>query len=413
MIQGGTTCFECPSGYYSTLNGSTSCTLCFAGNYSTGSSCVSCSGGRYSSSNGSIVCDLCASGYSSNVGSSTCHICPSGFYSTSGSPCSSCIAGFFSNITGQSVCRACDVGLYADAANSTLCTLCQEGKFNSAPESSYCTFCSSGRYSTIKGVSDCSECLNGTFADVEGSSICSPCKQGRFSNSFASKLTNCLSCPMAFYANESGLALCFRCDPLTDTQSEGSTSKSACLCQEGYFGNVLIEQCRPCAQGPAFKCPTGSIIPWISPGYFRGGPSGEGANIAYTCTPTVACIKTEYDPTTSCGQGYTGFLCGDCSDQYYKFSGACRKCPGDVEKWVTVSAGALILFILIWRIMDQKTQLPIDIRVTVQALQMIALFPNISVKWPPLLTSLFQAVSIFVSILQIYSPLILAFVSRT
>jgi hypothetical protein len=42
---------------------------------------------------------------------------------------------------------------------------------------------------------------------------------------------------------------------------------------------------------------------------------------------------------------------------------------------------------------------PVDFRVTVQALQMIALFPNISVKWPPYLTALFQANSIFVSIL--------------
>jgi hypothetical protein len=299
-----------------------------------------------------------------------------------------CPVGKFTSSAGSSSCATCPAGNYI---NGSSCNKCTPGYYSITAQSK-CDFCSPGKYSSLPGSTTCSNCVGG-ISPSNASSSCQVCTAGFYSP--AGLL--CLPCPISLYANTSGLTICHTCDPMTNTQLEGSTSKSACLCQAGYYGDVSVEQCRPCSQGPAFICPFGSRIPWISTGYYRAGPTGEAANIVFTCSPTTACVRTEYDTTTTCGQGYTGFLCGECSNLYYKYSGTCKKCPGNLEKGLSIFAATLVLVLLIWRLSDQKTQIPTDVRVTIQALQMLALFPNISSKWPPFLNNLFQVFSILVS----------------
>jgi hypothetical protein len=377
-------CIACPQGMFSSSNGWTSCQFCTTGLFS---------------NSGSSSCLMCNAGSFNNVtGQSGCISCPIGKFSQAGfTKCDICAAGLFNNIAGKSVCPSCSPGKFSSQVGSSDCALSTKGSFSFASAPLKCDLCPIGKYASLDGQSICIECPNGTFVDTTGSSTCFPCRKGRFSNVLSAKMVNCQPCPLSYFANDTGLPLCYKCDPFRDTSSEGSTDQSACICQEGYYGDILIDTCRPCSQGAAFKCPSGSLIPWIGPGYYRAGPNGEAANIAYICSPTSACAKTESQSFTTCGEGYTGYLCGECSERFYKFSGVCKGCPSDAVKWFSIMAVVLILIALIWRLMDQKTQIPTDVRVIVQALQIIALFPNISVKWPKFLITLFQVFSILVS----------------
>jgi hypothetical protein len=123
------------------------------------------------------------------------------------------------------------------------------------------------------------------------------------------------------------------------------------------------------------------------------------------CSPGEACLKTGFDEYTTCGRGYSGLMCAACAKNFYKFYGTCKDCPSETIKALTIVAAVLLLSILLWRIMDRRTQIPTDVRLVVQTLQLIALFPNISVKWPKFLLTLFQLTSIFVStfIIELFS----------
>jgi hypothetical protein len=396
-ITSQSTCISCSSGYYSAVSGASFCEVCRAGNFSTGGAlCTPCVPGTYSNVNGLSACFLCFPGmYATLHGSSSCTLCGSGNFSDSVTQCRPCQPGKYTSINGESTCSNCTAGK-TSTIGLTFCSSCAAGTFSSVTGSPECLPCPSGKYTMIAEQTACTECPNGTSAAATGASVCSPCQLGRFSDRSEAKVIPCGLCPVTSYANQTGSTSCFRCNALTDTKSEGSTSILQCLCQSGYYGNVQVEECRPCSQSEAFSCPTGSVIPWIAPGYFRSGPSGEASNIAYICSPTVACSKTEFDAFTTCGTGYTGFICGECDNGFYKYSGACKHCPTDLAKWLTIIGAVIFLLLLVWRVTDQRSQIPTDVRVTVQALQLIALFPNISVKWPKFLITIFQFYSIFV-----------------
>ena len=111
---GSTSCVTCPSGYsYNQNTGSTTfvglCLPCPEGTYIDPvlNSCVPCLPGTYTVDK--KVCLSCASGkFTAEYGSTTCSMCPPGRYSTSGaSTCTECSPGSYSSAM-SSTCTACN-----------------------------------------------------------------------------------------------------------------------------------------------------------------------------------------------------------------------------------------------------------------------------------------------------------------
>ena len=134
-------CQQCPAGFFSSQN-STRCTACLAGTFSTTpggtsiASCTLCPAGQFASNAGSSNCSTCPAGYFSSSGSTQCTICPAGSFSgVNSSTCSACPAGTFSTTPGatsNSSCTACPAGFFS-SQNSTSCSPCPAGTYTNLP----------------------------------------------------------------------------------------------------------------------------------------------------------------------------------------------------------------------------------------------------------------------------------------
>jgi hypothetical protein len=138
---------------------------------------------------------------------------------------------------------ACEQVFGRGATAATTCTFCEVGKFNPESKASSCKSCSSfvGQTSVID-----SPVGSTTVADCEGY-----CTEGTEFN-LTSK--SCRSCPVGKYKYKSvnvsnmleGFNKCLECTAHRQnsfTEKAGSTSKEACKCNAGYFGEILCEGC--------------------------------------------------------------------------------------------------------------------------------------------------------------------------
>jgi hypothetical protein len=444
-----TNCSQCTAGRYNPNSGSSDCMECTAGFFSsTGkSTCDVCQTGRFSSGNAFGECSPCPLGMFSNVTqSSVCQNCSSGTFasSTGLTVCSPCQLGKVNELVGQSVCSSCHLGKYSDISGMMLCLDCPMGLYTSSLGNSVCSSCAFGTFMASIGASSCLNCAPGLFANTTGSSSCSPCSFGTYSNrpglsqcspcsvgTFGSywgnsfcetcpypKVTrsegqstcfdcglgeaysnpaSCSKCSIGFYANQTGSTSCFACLEST-TRRIGSVSTDDCsICNEGFYGQPP-SPCKRCAQVTAITCPAGSIYPSIEAGFFRAGTDGDDVNVALSCFPSQACLRSGEVLNTPCANGYTGYLCGSCAQNFYRLDLNCRACPSDAVKWFTVILFVVVLLAVIGRVTIQKNQMPPDVRVTLQATQMISLFPSISNKWPKEVLVIMQIYSASVSL---------------
>jgi hypothetical protein len=354
-------CQDCQSGSYSNVSDSLQCVDCLAGSYSTAglSSCLLCSPGYFTNSLKSTSCSICPNGrYSFQPGSTGCTVCPTGSFVQSG---------------------------------STSCVLCPAGKFSSSP-TNLCTSCPSGFLSSSNGSTSCDICYFGQFSTV-GQSSCSPCSKGRFQD--LNGTSECKDCPQNMYSNDTGLSSCYLCPSGSKNIVRGSISIQDCsICTAGFYGRPMSIPCAPCRTAEGVSCPENSTIPFIDPGYFR---SSDDVSIALKCQPETACLRTEWDEHTVCGVGYIGDVCGSCDDNFYKFNSQCKSCPGAAAKWTSISIAAVVIAILLFRVSSQSKEIPVDIRIVLQGIQLIALFPTITMKWPPYVLSFLQLLSLAVS----------------
>ena len=162
-------CKKCPSGKYSTAEGSVSCgESCPSGKFnlpasSSDTSCVeNCDPGTFRTIS-TIVrtdengCEKCKAGtFDSIAGSSSCEgICPTGKFNVPGSKSVSscgCAPGKYSN--GDSICETCPVGRISKASSTSLssCVYCQKGTYSI--DSIACQDCPEGK-SNSPGSSSC------------------------------------------------------------------------------------------------------------------------------------------------------------------------------------------------------------------------------------------------------------------
>ena len=146
-----TSCYACEAGKFGMSAGASGCSACHAGTASNAiafvpgksETCPNCVAGRYSASIGATICDECAAGqFNHNKGNQHCTPCAAGHASnvtgldaTSCPPCVEgvicviygfvclmliptkipylCLAGSFSNRTGESECKLCPLGRFS------------------------------------------------------------------------------------------------------------------------------------------------------------------------------------------------------------------------------------------------------------------------------------------------------------
>jgi hypothetical protein len=304
---------------------------------------------------------------------------------------SSCPNGQFLNTSGyRPVCDVCSPG--SVGMNGISCSICDKGYYQDKANASACIGCPSGKVSNASAVG-CQPCPSG-FSTSSDQSRCIPCDQGKYQPFNTSAY--CLSCLKGFFANATASTACIECQDGT-TETIGAVKGSDCACKEGYYGNLPLISCRRCQDAAGIRCPFNSSIPSIEPGYYRSGTTGDDVNVALTCQPSEACESTETNSTTKCNVAYNGYLCGQCSSGYYRSGSACKKCPGDAIKWLTLAALVIAIVFVLGRVTSKRVELPVDFRISLQAVQMIALFPNITTNWPEYVRVILQIYTVTVS----------------
>jgi hypothetical protein len=415
-------CPLCPVGNYQDQVQQSFCKLCIPGKFRNtpgNSDCLDCPIGKFVESSGSVGCDDCAAGsFQPFAGKSSCPLCPHGWstngtsgsgnctqcsrgsFAVSGTPfCQPCQPGLYSAQFNVSTCLSCSIGLFS-LSNRTACSNCSEGFYSNVTASSYCTDCEPGRYSNRTNQTVCILCNGGYYAEAH-STICSPCYQGSYS---LDEAPQCSSCPIGKFMNNSYQTSCYSCPALSTTKFTKSADHKDCLCLEDYYGNPgRYIPCKVCQKEiPSITCPLGTIAPYIGFGYFRD-PFDPGKPVQ--CLPPYACQLTGNLNETPCTPGYTGYACGSCI-QYvsYRVGFSCRFCPSSASRAATYTAIILVLMALIVWMMFSRQGTPPDIKVLLQALQTIGLYPRISINWPENFLGLTTVLSLTSINLDLFAP---------
>ena len=329
------TCQKCPSGS-TAVKGARSCTQ-KNGTLPAKPLRISCDnkcmkGKRLDKKNG--MCDWCPRNKYQNSSTKInpeCIACPDGKMTIfpgaqEVSDClDPCLSGTFMNASSGS-CMDCPIGTYMDTAEhaSTRCKMCEMGKTTSAvgskavsdcyhclPGEFYnstammCTSCPMGKYQDEVNKDSCKDCASGTktleLRSKTSSDCVKVCGLGQFLND-----SNCFDCLKNTYQDvkEHRATECKPCGPNKITNATGQSDVSSCFasCEEGWFLNKSVSQCK--------KCPEGQYQDQPGQDHCKQCPDGkstalEGQKNVSSCTVVF------------CGKG-----------QFYETSNAsCKPCP--------------------------------------------------------------------------------------
>jgi len=301
----GLACAACVAGTYKDVNGSSACSLCLQGKFSTGLGAIHAD-----------VCELCPANAISGAGSpaiANC-TCTLGYSGPDGGPCQPCAAGRYKDVNGSDACALCPQGTFSTevaAVSDATCSTCPNHTYSDDGSSNIlnCT-CNLG-YTGPDG-QECSACQSGKYKDVNGSSACLLCSRGKYSAETGEAAeTTCTACPM---------------------HADALSGSSVCICNAGYTGPDG-QNCSACASG-RYKEENGSAPCSLC---LQGKYSTEtGETSEATCS---ACPAHTYSGSGSsdmtnctCNMGYTGpdgLACVACVAGTYKDvngSSACSLC---------------------------------------------------------------------------------------
>ena len=265
--------------------------------------CLQCEQGLYGEG-GNMPCQrmACSGGHHASAVPSGaihqthgCQECPAGTKSPGGSALScaavdSCAAGFVPSVAGAAndseACTPVAVGLYSlgGAQAKEMPTTCNPGSIATKPEATSpwdgCVPCAGATYSAGGSATEClnKTCSIGSYSNVSGGTSpqdgCSLCPAGKFRaaadplqackdkicppGSFSdvqgtvSETDLCQSCPQGKFGAGGASRSCQTC-PTRMTAPAGSSSISACVCQEGY--KLVAGSCKHVTT--ARSCPSG------------------------------------------------------------------------------------------------------------------------------------------------------------
>jgi hypothetical protein len=143
-------CVQCPTGKFSNVTGTTSCTNRWPASYSATTAASSCT--------------LCKIGtYNPDFGASQCIACPTGY-------------GCLQQILKTGATNPNDP-LSCILAGTETPVLCKAGEYSSTFWGG-CLTCELGTYNGVSGVSSCTNCASGTYASKRGELFCNYCLAG-------------------------------------------------------------------------------------------------------------------------------------------------------------------------------------------------------------------------------------------
>jgi hypothetical protein len=323
------TCVSCPSDTHSGAGSMllTSCTCNKGYTGPDGAACTACVAGSYKEVNGSSPCSLCNQGKYSTataaISEATCINCPSYTHSGAGSRLltnCTCNKGY----TGPDgvACTACGAGGFKDTNGSAACTLCSQGKYSTATAAivqDTCVSCPSYMYSGMgsrlltnctcnegytgpDGV-ECAACIAGTYKDweVSGSSPCSLCSKGKYStDTGAISEATCSDCPAHTYSGVgSGILLNCTCNK----GYTGPDGVECTACGAGGFKNTNgSAACTLCSQGK-YSTATAAISEATCSNCPSYTHSGAGSGLLTNCTCNKGYTGPDGVECTACGAG--------------------------------------------------------------------------------------------------------------
>jgi hypothetical protein len=220
---------QCGTGYYQATEQDYDCTSCVAG--------------TYTELIGQTICSVCASGrFQSSPAQTSCTACVAGRYSVRTSDlegptdCVDCLAGTYTLIAGQSACLDCDPGTYQGDPAMTECIQCATGTATAEVAAQSCDQCPAGTFAQFAGSVSCEDCAAGSYSAAEAST-CTACETGKYQPNV--RTSECIFCAAGSAIAATGQAACILCDP---GAYAATTGLSSCLLAEpGYYayGTVL------------------------------------------------------------------------------------------------------------------------------------------------------------------------------
>ena len=275
----------------------------------------------------------------------TCQPCPTTTFKdqvgNSQQLCEPCLAGTFTNTTGQSRCHNCSAGTFSDGLVSE-CALCPRGQF-SAPGAAECTPCAKGFFSGTLGSVRCEPCSAGYASNVLGANQCVQCNPGTFTNRSGEQ--TCMPCPAGHTSNGDNPVECTPCQ--TGSYAPVSGSPACQGCEPGRFQNddaALF--CKKCADG-TFAAGNATECSTCPPGTFARQEAKKcshcsGNTIAVglgnaACSPCHAnSVANENKDECICDLGHhlTSTGCSACPRNYFKnniSNTGCLPCPPQTE----------------------------------------------------------------------------------
>ena len=281
-----------------------------------GGTCTSCGAGKYKSLQGNSACVNCPS-YSTSVVASTdvsqC-LCAAG-YTLNASMCNACPANTFKNSVGASPCTPCTstqrsaVGSSScvEVATNTQCpNLCRAPAGYAVTASGMnVQTCPANHYNSGSAKA-CTTCpWPQTFTAGTGLTSVAQCACRPGYERVGGVGGVCTACALGSFKNTTGDAACASCaavlGPHSTTLQSASANASACVCKPGYA--VVGGACQLTA------CPAGSVVVLTqsaascqcAPGFAFGGLLQNGSVVCAACGDGLFKDFIGNAACTSCG----------------------------------------------------------------------------------------------------------------
>ena len=120
---------------------------------------------------------------------------------------------------------------------------------------------------------------------------------------------------------------------------------------------------------------------------------------ALPCEPKSAC-----NGSNTCNLGYTGERCSLCALRYYRRAGECVECPDNPLILIGAFLATAICLMIGGYFLNKKSVNLAFVSIGVDYFQILALFANSRVEWPPFIKDLFHMMSVFNFNLEITAP---------
>jgi hypothetical protein len=207
---------------------------------------------------------------------------------------------------------------------------------------------------------------------------------GRFTTDHIS----CVLCPKGKYKSDASLTYCQDCQ-FSTTLTEGSISSDACsVCSAGYYGSPPLVPCKPCPNSAGAECPGGTVRPVVLEGYYR--ISDDAISL---CSPEASCLRSGLSAQTPCSAGYSGNRCGTCANNYYKSDLICKECGSSVQIYAVLAVFCIVIGFVVYKFARSQTLISKEFRISMQALQLMALFSTLTDRWPAPVLAFFSVLS--------------------